>query len=47
VPVEEEPVILSGAEEALVPGQMIEGEIVHEVFIDGTASDVPVSIVGE
>ena len=40
-------VILSGAEGSIVPGQLIEGEIVHEVFIDGTASDVPVSVLGE
>lgn len=35
-------VILSGAQEAIVPGQMIEGEIVHDVLIDGTVSDIPV-----
>lgn len=45
--VEEGPVILTAAESAIVPGQLIEGEIVHEVFVDGTASDVPVSVVGE
>ena len=47
VRLEEGPVILTGAESAIVPGQLIEGEIVHEVFVDGTASDVPVSVVGE
>ena len=47
VPVDQGPVILSGAEGPIVPGQLIEGEIVHEVFIDGTASDVPVSVLSE
>ena len=47
VPVDQGPVILSGAEGPIVPGQLIEGEIVNEVFIDGTASDVPVSVLSE
>ena len=42
VPYEVGGVILSGADGSISPGQMIEGEIVHEVFVDGTVSEVPV-----
>ena len=47
VPLEQGPVILSEAERSIVPGQMIEGEIVHEVLIDGTVSEIPVSVLSE
>ena len=47
VPIEQGPVILIAAEGSIVPGQMIEGEIVHEFIIDGTASEIPVSVLSE
>ncbi len=42
VPYETKGVILSGADGSISPGQMIKGEIVHEVFVDGIVSEVPV-----
>ena len=47
MPLEQGPVILSEAEGSIVPGQMIKGEIVHEVLIDGTVSEIPVSVLSE
>ena len=47
VPIEQGTVILSSAEGVIVPGQVIDGEIVHEVLIDGTASEIPVSVLSE
>ena len=43
-PIADREVILSGAESPIVAGQLIEGEIVQEVFFDGSVSDIPVSV---
>ena len=43
VAIEQDAVILTGAEAPIMAGQVIEGEIVHEVIVDGTVSDIPVS----
>ena len=44
VPIEDEAVILTGALGPIVPGQLIEGEVIQEVFFDGAVSDIPVSL---